>query len=114
VITETLNLLSRSRFNLSTEALLKQEMKKLMDAAGLVFDVEYTLDKHNRLDFYKSGIAIEVKIKGSAKSIYKQIERYSTFEQVKTLVLVTNKPMGFPKTINGKDCFVINLGKAWL
>lgn len=48
------------------------------------------------------------------KKIYKQCERYANFDQVKQLVLITNRSMGFPETINNKPCYVINIGRAWL
>lgn len=114
MIQETLKILSHGRFNLSTEASLKVDMKKVLDEAGLSYQPEFVLDKENRPDFFGEGIALEVKIKGTPKSIFKQCARYCNFDQVKTLILVTNKSMGFPKTINGKDCYVVNLGKAWL
>lgn len=102
--------------NLSTEASLKKDMAFLFARhLGIIMPEEYVLDPKNRVDFFLDGTAIEVKInKGAAKSIYKQCERYCQFDEVKNLILVTNRPMGFPKEINGKPCYVISLGKGWL
>jgi hypothetical protein len=75
---------------------------------------EYYLDSKNIPDFFIDGIAIEIKIKGNAMKIYKQCERYCQFDEVKQLILATNRSMGFPSQINGKPCYFINLGKAWL
>lgn len=76
---------------------------------------EFILDDENIIDFLIDGeIGIEVKIKGQRRQIFRQCERYCSFDQIKKLLLVTNKSMGFPEQINGKDCYVINLGKAWL
>lgn len=108
-------LLARARLNLATEALLKKDMAVLFAKhLGVIFAEEYPLDPKSRLDFFLDGIAIEVKIKGSAKAIYRQCERYCGFDEVKTLILVTNRPMGFPEELCGKPCYVISLGKGWL
>jgi len=48
------------------------------------------------------------------KRIYKQCERYCEFPEVKALLLITNKATGFPETINNKNCYILNLAKAWL
>ena len=88
--------------------------KRLVDAGITNYIREHHLDKENIPDFFIDGVAIEVKIKGNAKSIYKQCERYCKFEEVTSLILVTNRSMGFPKDINGKPCYFVNLGKAWL
>ena len=85
-----------------------------MDAQDVLYKPEYRLDAKNRPDFFVYEHAVEVKIKGSAKAIYRQCERYSAFPEVKGVYLVTNKAMGFPETLNGKPCYVINLGKSWL
>ena len=75
---------------------------------------EERLDKDNIIDFLIDDIGIEVKIKGGKREIFRQCTRYCEFERVKTLILVTNISMGFPPTINGKDCYLFKLGQAWL
>lgn len=114
MIPEVLRVLSGARMDLSSEVLLKRDMADIFKRHGFKFQAEYVLDKANRPDFYYDGVAIEVKIKGAAKSIYKQCERYCQFETVRALILVTNKAMGFPKEISGKPCYVVNVGRGWL
>jgi hypothetical protein len=75
---------------------------------------EFPLDKHNIPDFFMDGIAVEVKIKGSKKNIYRQLERYAGFDLVKEIILVTNRTLGLPEKINGKPCYMFKLGTAWL
>ena len=87
-----------TRFSLDSEEALKLQMKEAMEAHAIPFEREYRLDAKNRPDFMVFEHAVEVKIKGSAKAIYKQCERYA----------------GFPETLNDKPCYVINLGKSWL
>lgn len=101
------------RFPLHNEEALKIEM---FAALKQMFSCikEHTLDKKSRIDFMVEGVGIEVKIKGSSLGILKQCERYCEFEEVKALILVTNRSMGFPKTLNGKPCYVFALGRSWL
>lgn len=76
---------------------------------------ELSLDKDNIIDFFVyDGIGIEVKIKGSKREIFRQCTRYCEFDEIKSLILITNLSMGFPEQINGKDCYVFKLGNAWL
>lgn len=75
---------------------------------------EVVLGPKDIIDFLIEDIGIEVKIKGSKRAIFRQCARYCGYDQVGKLILVTNVSMGFPTQLNGKDCFIINLGKAWL
>ena len=113
-IQNILRVISNSRFPLHNEKELQLAIENLFTEKGIQFDREHRLDDKNIPDFFISGIAIEIKIKGSAKAIYKQCVRYCAFTDVQSLILVTNKSMGFPEDINRKPCYVINLGKAWL
>lgn len=108
-------ILKKYRFNLSDEKLLQAELEEiLLRNYGERMFREKRLDKKNIIDFLIDGIGIEVKIGGSKKAIYQQCVRYCSFEEVKSLILVTNVAIGFPKEINKKDCFVLKLGQAWL
>lgn len=104
----------QNRFPLEVEKETQAAIEQKFKESGIEYSREHKLDQSSIPDFFINGIAIEIKIKGNAKSIYKQCERYCQFEEVKSLILVTNRSMGFPKEINGKPCYFINLGKAWL
>jgi hypothetical protein len=104
----------QNRFPLEVEKETQAAIEQKFKDNGIEYSREHKLDQENIPDFFIDGIAIEIKIKGNAKSIYKQCERYCQFQEVKSLILVTNRSMGFPKEINGKPCYFINLGKAWL
>lgn len=108
----TADQIKKTRADLTNEKKTQNQIFEEIKYFGFVR--EYKLDAHNIPDFFYDGIAIEVKIKGSKMAIYKQCERYCRFDQVKALILCTNKSMGFPEEINGKPCYYINLGKAWL
>lgn len=113
-VEEVYKLLSSQRFSLDSEKSTQDEIEKLLRSKGVRFFREYKLDIKNRPDFFIDGICIEVKIKGSAKAIYRQCERYSVFENVKQIILITNRAMGFPTELNNKPCYVIKMSKQWL
>ena len=114
MINTILKTLYSHRFPLVVEKETQAAIEAKFAENGVPYSREHRLDEKNIPDFFVDGIAIEVKIKGNAKTIYRQCERYCQFEEVRKLILVTNRSMGFPKQINNKDCYFINLGKAWL
>lgn len=111
---QVIELLSRFKFPLQDEKFLQSAIQLKFDENKIEYKREHRLDSKNIPDFFIDGVAIEIKIKGNAKSIYRQCERYCSFESVNELILITNRSMGFPKEINGKPCYVIKLGVAWL
>lgn len=113
-INHLINLLASKALPLSNEKELQAAIELLLSESIPEFEREYRLDGRNIVDFFCNGTAIEVKIKGSASRIYKQLERYCEFDEVQDIILVTNKAMGLPDTINGKNCYYISLGTAWL
>ncbi len=113
-VPQIIHALCHNRLCLTDEKQTQVEIEAILKEAGIQYEKEYRLDKSSIPDFFINGIAIEIKIKGTSKQIYRQCERYCKFEQVKELILVTNKSMGFPTEINNKPCYILNLGKAWL
>lgn len=110
-----LGIIKSKRLSLNTEKELQKELEQLFDEKGLEgIEREYAFDKNNIVDFFWDGLAIEVKIKGSKPAIYKQCERYCEQEEVKSLLLITNRTMGFPEQINKKDCYAYSIGQNWL
>lgn len=109
-----LEILSKARFSLQDEKKLQTEIESKLAANSIIFDREYRLDKVNIPDFMIGNIAIEVKIKGRASDIYSQLSRYSKFDQVQSIILLTNRSIGFPEHLNGKPIYILKLGKAWL
>lgn len=111
---ELFRLLQCYQWPLTTEAELQAALWKKLEPLG--FEREYRFDAKNRIDFYHYELmtGIEVKIKGRAPEILKQCERYCELYQMKRLILVTNRAMGFPPHLNGKPCHVIQLGRSWL
>ena len=106
--------LSTTRFDLGNEKKLQHQIEEKLKNAMIEHRREVSLSKESIIDFLVGDIGIEIKIKGSAKAIYRQCERYCAFDEIKALVLLTNKIMRLPAQINNKNTYVINLGKAWL
>src|SRR3989344_3647246 len=103
MVQKIINIFNRVRLPLQNEKELQDAIEDLFIKNKINYERELPLDKDNIPDFYISGIAIEIKIKGNARKIYKQCERYCQFEKVKQLILLTNRSMGFPQEINGKS-----------
>lgn len=82
--------------------------------SGVDVEYEFRLDDRNIIDIMVSGIGLEIKIKGRAREIYTQCERYCEFDCVTSLVLATSVSMGMPRTINGKPIFVASLSRGWV
>lgn len=114
LIIETIQKISLLKVSLTLEKKAQQQIFEKIEKLG--YEKEHHLDEKNIPDFFHpgQGIAIEVKIKGSKKSIYKQCLRYAGFDNVKVILLCSNKNIGLPRLINGKPVYFLHLGKAWL
>lgn len=109
------NLLKSRMFNLQVEKDAQRQIEAVLISGKIDYEREPHLSSKDIPDFrVLDGIFIEVKIKGNAKAIFDQCERYSKHEKVQTIILMTNRAMGFPEQINGKPCYFINMGEAWL
>lgn len=112
-----IRVMTGKRLNLESEKQTQQQLYVLLNKfiPTHLIKKEYELDKINRIDFMiAAGIGIEVKLKQGKRKIFKQVERYCAFDDVKSLILVTNTSIGMPKQINGKDIYVFQLSKQWL
>lgn len=110
------NAIKGKRFNLQDEKELQIQMFKCLISLPIRTEKEHHLDENNIPDFFfpDQGIALEIKIKGSARKIYSQCERYAAFAAVQAIILITNRSMGFPNKIIGKPSYYIKLSNAWL
>lgn len=111
-----ITVISKLRLNLGVEAITQVQVEVALMKAGYSFTRHHHLDDENIPDFMdlESGIAIEVKLKGQKMKIYRQCARYCQFDQVKQLILVSNRHMKLPKTIHKKPAFFFHIGKAYL
>jgi len=108
------NLIASYRFNLGDEKKLQADIASVLEDSDIQFEREKSLDDQGIIDFFFSGIGVEIKIKGQKRAIYKQCKRYCDHEDIHFLILVTNVASALPEEINGKRCFVLSLGDAHL
>jgi hypothetical protein len=107
--------ISRTRLPLARESATQSALAVAFARAGIRFEREVSLNAADRVDFIVSDwIAVEVKVKGSRTSIYRQCVRYCLHERVLALILASNVAMGLPPLIEGKPARLVNLGRAWL
>jgi hypothetical protein len=111
---ELVQVLKHQRFALHQEKELQAGIEQLLIQKSIEYTREVPLSKGSIIDFMVGNIGIEVKIKSAPKSIYYQCVRYCQFQEVNSIILLTNKIIKLPSTINKKPTRVINLGEAWL
>lgn len=114
---EIVKFLKTQRIPLENEKVLQAEIAQALIARfpAEMIEREQYLDPENVIDILVDGaIGIEIKIKGSKRDIHRQCARYCAFARIQVLILVTNVSLGFPEEINGKPCYVVKLGRAWL
>lgn len=100
---------------LCEESALHRVLADLLADAGLKVSCEHVLGPSERLDLMvEGGLAIECKLRGGRRNIYRQLQRYARHDEVQALLLVTNTAMGLPPEIDGKPVFYCGLGEAWL
>lgn len=105
----------RTRINVSTEVAAHNDVTRALEAAGFEVRREIRLSARDRIDVMVAGVGIEVKIKGSRRDIYRQLERYAESPEVTALVLATSAawPSGI-KQIGGKPFLHASLVQGWL
>lgn len=115
MIQKIFDCLSLRRLPLNNEKRTQEEIAAAFDECGISYEREFRLSGSDIVDFLCDGsIATEIKIKGAKMAIFRQVERYAKHDAVKELLLVTNVPTGFPKEVNGKPVYILNLARAWL
>lgn len=104
------------RFSLGDEKRLQLELSEVFTANNIIFKREVHLDANSIVDFMVDGLAIEVKIrtKASPMQVYRQLERYCAFPQVKALMLMASKTMSLPATIKEKPVYILSLSRTQL
>ncbi len=120
------DIFARYRLPLSDEKALQAAIGEVLGMEHVPFVREVRLDGEGKdiVDFMagpgallqplEPACAIEVKIGGSRRAIYRQIERYCAHAQVAEIVLATNVPMSLPFEVLGKRTAVAHLSRGWL
>lgn len=102
-------------FLAANELELHEGIAAVLARAGIGFVREVRLDARSRVDFLTDdGVAIEVKVDGSAEDVGRQLERYAQHERVTGVVLASSRSKHWPlralKVIAGKPFVVVWLG----
>lgn len=102
-------------FRLGHEKLLQEDVEAMFSQRSVAFEREFVLGPGERVDFLVDGrIAVELKIKCSARVMMRQLQRYAAHEVVEFLILVTAAAASMPRELNGKPVIVVNLGAGYL
>ncbi|AGA60080.1 hypothetical protein Theco_4081 (plasmid) [Thermobacillus composti KWC4] len=111
-----LNALRQLRVHaLVEERVLHEKIKDVLRANNIGYRYEYALGPRNRVDFLTfGGTAIECKKKKpNERSVIQQLERYASFADVRSIVLVIERYHVLPPNIGGKPCASIGLNRLW-
>ena len=85
-----------------------------LDAAALPWEHEVKLAPRCRIDLMCGGVGIEIKRGKVEKArILEQLRKYADCPQVQGLILVTEKTVPVPHSINGKPVRLICLNRLW-
>lgn len=93
MIEDVIEALSRRRYRYSTEVDLHDGLAEALDDRGIAYEREVPmLPVGGRIDFVVDKVGIEVKIKGSAEALRRQIEGYAHSERIDEFLVVTTRP----------------------
>ena len=96
------------------EAELHQQIITQFNRMEIPYRHEMTIGKLGRIDFWVDGIGIEVKKgKPNIKMLINQLTQYSHSEQIKQLIVVSQKKLNLPTSINNKPVYVVALDSMW-
>ena len=102
------------RWPLSDEKSLQASIAEQLNVARVSYEREVQLAKGDIVDFMIGDVAVEVKIGGQRRAIFRQCMRYCEHDRVSHLILATNVALGLPGTMAGKPVSIASLGRAWL
>lgn len=94
---------------------LHQTIAEHLAAAAISFDREYRLGPRNRIDFFiPGGTGIEVKKGKPARAqVIEQLDRYTRFTEIQTVIFVIERSLDIPDELNGKPCICFPLNRLW-
>ena len=103
------------KIDVSTENAAHAAIFAALIAAGLPARSEVILSSRDRIDLMVETVGVEVKVKGSKRDIFRQLERYAEHQKIKALVLATNTAFPPIAPIKGTvPVFIASLSRGWL
>ena len=116
--------LAETRIPLGNEKEAQAEISRMLSGMAYLHFREFRLGQGDIPDFLipfdteagkVADIVLEVKMNGArAADVHRQLQRYARYDRVGTIILLTNRAMGLPPQIEGKDAYYMSLGQAWL
>lgn len=100
--------LARYRLPVSVERAMQDAVESALRAEGLELKREVKRGD-DRIDFVVGGcVGVELKVKGSAGDVQRQLERYALWDDLTELLLVTSKGAhrALPSAVGGKPLLV--------
>jgi hypothetical protein len=96
------------RFRFRDEAELQAGIARVLEQEAIAFERERPLGR-DRVDFFASGTAIEIKVDGSLAQVTRQMFRYSEHPDVLEVLLVTCRMLHdkMPAQMSDKDVRVV-------
>lgn len=93
---------------------LHRLVAEALKAAGLPCIHEYRLAPRRRIDFFVGGVGVEIK-KGrpNARELLRQVERYLACDELREIIVVTQKDTPLPARVLGKRVTCISLNRLW-
>ncbi len=85
-----------------------------LDASGIPYEHEVRLAPRCRIDLMCGGVGIEIKRgKPETARVLRQLHKYAACPQVDALIVVTEKTLPIPRSMNGKPVRMICLNRLW-
>lgn len=93
---------------------IHDELSEALARAGIAHRREYTFGPRCRADLWIEGIAVEVKKQRPARAaLLTQINRYAEQPALRGLIVVLERSIPVPSTIEGKRVAVLSLNALW-
>jgi hypothetical protein len=95
------------------ESELQSAVSRVLAGAGIAFEEQVRLAPAERIDFMCGSVGLELKTKGGAAPLIRQLFRYAQHERISALVVVSTLRRlsgGVPAEIGGKQVFTIGVG----
>lgn len=110
-----LNALRAYQFQFRDELELQSGVQLLLEQEGFKALREYGLGEAGRVDFFISGIALEIKVDGSLAAVTRQLYRYAEHACVLGIILLTSrrKHNKLPDSMAGKPVRVVVVRDLW-
>lgn len=105
----------RSQIGVSTEGEAHYWLADALRRDGLQAETEVRLTTRDRIDIMVGNVAVEVKVQGSRREIWRQLQRYADLPDIHAIVIATATP--WPPGVDSvgrKPLFHASLVTGWL